>query len=240
MRNILLRAVLIFTMDLHAQVAVSPTAVEISPKTNIGEINLSNMGTEERMFEISVKAWSQNGNDEKFGETEDVLVLPKAVTLKSKSKQKLRVILQKPAPEKTSAFYRIFVKEVSTPTVNFSGLRFLLSISMPVFSRGQAFKENSRPSWRIVADRGKKYLSLANKGNGHIVVHDLNLLGEKPAQLASMQYVLPNNEIRWPLPQELEAAKNVDFKFSVDGKNKKISLESPQQKKVTLKPAEKK
>lgn len=235
MRNILWSAVLISAIDLHAQVAVSPTAVELSPKTNIGEIILSNMGTEERMFEISVKAWSQNGSDERFGETEDVLVLPKAVTLKSKSKQKLRVILQKPAPERTSTFYRIFVKEVSTPTINFSGLRFLLSINMPVFSRGQAFKENSRPTWSIVVDRGQKYLSLANKGKGHIVVHDLNLLGKKPAQLASMQYVLPNNEIRWPLPKELEDAKNIDFKFSVDGKNKKISLESPQPKKITVK-----
>lgn len=176
-------------------------------------------------------------NGDQFAETTDVLILPKAVTIKPNSKQKLRVVLQKPAAEKAQSFYRVSISEVLGPDiVAVSGLRFLLSISIPIFSRGLLWQERSEPEWAIVHDEAQDqyYVTLTNKGNNHLIVQDLLIAGAKKEKLCAMQYVLPASAHRWAMPAELSAAKSVSLKFNFSGKDNKVTLAVPN-KKLALK-----
>lgn len=228
MRHLLSTTLLFCSLTGFTQISISPTSIEVSSKSAITEINLSNLGDEERMFETTVKAWSQSGSEDHFEDTKDALILPKAATIKPKGKQKLRVILQKPAPEKTRQFYRIFVSEVvPNKSVEVSGLRFLLSISIPLFSSGPQWVQEEKPEWALVLDNNKLFLSLANKGNTHLLVQDLEVVGQKADKLTAMQYVLPKSEHRFALPSQFLHVKKLDFKFSLSGQNKNISLTVP-------------
>lgn len=239
MRYALLTLSFFSTYASFAQIAISPTSVDVSPSLRIAEIHLDNKGNDERMFEAVIKHWSQDNNEDKFKDTNDVIILPKAATIKPKSKQKLRIVLQNPAPDKTQKYYRIFLSEVlGQKKVTKSGLSFLLSINVPLYSNGKDFQQNIKSVWSIVDDKpkGKSFLSLENTGNTHLIVKNLKMLTKPENIMSTMQYVLPGTKFQWELPNGGTLKKDkIDFQFDLFEKANKISVLVPkiQQPKVS-------
>jgi P pilus assembly chaperone PapD len=229
MRYFLFCLLSLWSSGSAAQIAISPTSLEVSPRSTIAEVILENKGSDARMFETVVKSWSQSKNDDKFDTTSDILVLPKAATIKAKSKQKIRVVLQNPAPEKTQKYYRLFVSEVSGQrNMQQSGLNFLISMNLPIFSSGKDWQKKPQPSWTIVDDQftKKTYLSLTNNGNNHLVARNVKIVGKNETSLTTMQYVLPGAEYRWELPAVIAKADKIKITCELSGDNTTVTLAS--------------
>lgn len=186
-----------------SSLVINPVILEFSPKVTVQEITLENKADDTKAFEISLKKWQQDKNEDVYTETPDLIVFPLAVKLPPKSKQKFRLILKNPPQGAEQASYRLFFVESSYQTrskPDVSAVTFLLKMTVPVFVSGANYKPEEKVIWSADIPSKDMVLSLKNDGNRFIKIRNVTLKEVPSFGSPDWQYVLPKTTKTWTVP----------------------------------------
>lgn len=184
---------------------------------------LENRGAAPVTLQIRIVSWQQQQFQERYGAQQNVVASPPFATVAPGDRQMIRVIALKPAPSGQELAYRVIVDEV--PSANSadagSGIKFQMRYLLPLFVAGQGVllpnaergpeegKTYTQPllNWRYENQDGKKWLVVKNQGVVHARLSSVFWGSSPKSQNAALMlnsgllgYVLPGQEMRWPLP----------------------------------------
>lgn len=215
MKNLMAIIIYLAHIACHAMINVSPVYIEFSNNKDAVEITLENHDNKERIFNASIKQWSQELGKDIYSDTNDLLVLPFIRRVMPNSQQKFRVILRKKTDGTLQKSFRLFFREVPQLPKNMS-LRTSLSIAfqlvVPVFINEKNYVANQNIIWTANYDtHGKIVLKLENKGNTFLKLGQLRAKELSKPIDSTWRYILPNNEKTW----EIKNLNSIDKKLSL-------------------------
>ena len=180
-----------------AELGISPLRVGLAPHQNSGNVNIVNHGNEPIAMQVEAFAWTQDGRLDLHSETEAVLAVPPIFELAPGETQLIRVGLLAPRDALQEVAYRLVMTELKPPKVSSDnrGLRMRTRISIPVFVSPEAEPHPILGLDNFVIVDGMVHFRLYNRGNTHVRLERLQLLGDGGRETASVQdlatYLLP-------------------------------------------------
>ena len=180
-----------------AELGISPLRVGLAPHQNSGNVNIVNHGNEPIAMQVEALAWTQDGGLDLHSETEAVLAVPPIFELAPGESQLIRIGLLAPRDPLEEAAYRLVLTELKPPKVsaNYRGLRMRTRVSIPVFVSPEAGPHPTLDLDSFVILDGMAHFRLHNRGNTHVRLERLQLLGDGGRETASVQdlasYLLP-------------------------------------------------
>lgn len=184
---------------------VNPVRVTLSAERSVAALTVRNTGSEPTVVQLEPVGWSQQGQDDVYAPTQELLATPPVFSIPPGGSQVVRVGLRRAPDPRMELSYRLFLHEVPPAAqTGVSGLQVALRIGIPVFVAPTA---PVRPAldWRLVKTaEGGIELSLENPGSSHVQVQRLTLAtGAAAPAIASVQtpaYVLAGKRREWKLP----------------------------------------
>jgi len=212
-----------------SSVLVWPVYQAIESDQNGSALWLENRGAEPVSLQVRVMAWKQENFDERYATQNDVVASPPFATVAPGQRQLIRLIRNTPVAPKTEKAYRIIVDEIPS-ALNASpesqnnavvGLQLQMRYLLPLFLDGEGLWTNDRADvkrdpatatkpvlkWNIDTESGKMFLKVRNTGTVHARLSNVfwsapgnAKQGVKTMVAGFMGYVLPGQEMRWPVP----------------------------------------
>lgn len=152
---------------------VHPTRLELGSAYPSGALTVRNEGPAALTFQIQALRWTQDdAGQEHYTDTQDLIYLPRLLTLPPGQSGVIRLGLRGPAGplEKT---YRLFIEELAPPRgaegAPASRIRVLVRFGAPVFVAPLA------PQQRLA--QGQAHWTLRNEGSRHEVFQSIVLRG---------------------------------------------------------------
>ncbi|WP_426785026.1 fimbrial biogenesis chaperone [Rahnella variigena] len=212
-----------------SSVLVWPVYQIIESDQNGSALWLENRGAEPVSLQVRVLAWKQENFNEKYADQTNVVASPPFATVPPGQRQLIRLIRNTPVPANTEQAYRIIIDEIPSPLNNAGegkdkavvGLQLQMRYLLPLFMDGGSLWTNERPdmkrdestatrpilTWRSVSEGGKTYLQVRNTGIVHARLSNVfwssagnQKQGVKTMVGGFMGYVLPGQQMRWPVP----------------------------------------
>ncbi|WP_244212762.1 fimbrial biogenesis chaperone [Rahnella woolbedingensis] len=212
-----------------SSVLVWPVYQIIESDQNGSALWLENRGADPVSLQVRVLAWKQENFNEKYADQTNVVASPPFATVPPGQRQLIRLIRNTPVPANTEQAYRIIIDEIPSPLNSAGegkdkavvGLQLQMRYLLPLFMDGGSLWTNDRPdmkrdastatrpilTWRSVSEGGKTYLQVRNTGIVHARLSnvfwssaDNQKQGVKTMVGGFMGYVLPGQQMRWPVP----------------------------------------
>lgn len=202
-----------------ADVAVQPVRLAFAKGQDRHAITVTNRGPDALSMQIDPVSWAQEDGQDHYAPTRDLLVNPPVFTIPAGKSQVVRVGLRRaptPAPAAQETAYRLLLREVppagAAPADTAGGspgsVRVLLQLRVPVYVAPTQVARGEQWRARRSADGGLE-LTVANTGNVHMVVTDLQLRAPQAqasaapiAQLKANAAVFPGQSHTWRLRRE--------------------------------------
>jgi len=190
---------------LAASLGISPVRVELSPAAPTAALTLRNGGDEPTVVQVRAVAWTQNGGEDVYEPTSEVIVSPPIFTVAGNGAQVVRVGLRRAPDARRELSYRIFLQEVpGAPQPGVTGVQMALRIGVPVFVK-PVQPAKAALTWRVGREAGGALRVVAsNPGEMHVQLIGIKLLdgGAAPdaPPLASQEsggYLLPGQSREW-------------------------------------------
>jgi fimbrial chaperone protein len=187
---------------LAGSFSVSPVRVALSAKQPVASVTVRNDGSEPSVVQLEVVGWAQTADVDVYDPTSELLATPPIFTVPPGGSRVVRIGLRRPPDPQHELTYRLYMQEIPPPLeADFRGMRVTLRIGVPVFVAANA-KTKPELKWHTVAAAdGKIKLSLANSGNEHVKIADLELTTNSGAHSSGVQrvstYVLPGQRREW-------------------------------------------
>jgi fimbrial chaperone protein len=184
---------------------VDPTRIELAPGKLSATLTIRNDDREPAVIRLEPRAWNQQGDEDLYEATKEVLVTPPIVTVAPGAEQIVRIALRRPLDPQKELTYRLFLQEVAPPPrPGFSGLQVALRISMPIFAKpGDTVAPKSE--WKVAYQAREHSLrvNLANSGNAHLQLQEFKFSAPGSDQVLALQqssvYLLPGRSRDWLL-----------------------------------------
>jgi fimbrial chaperone protein len=191
---------------------ISPLRVDFTGATGTAVLTVRNEEAASVVVQAEGLSWSQEGGQDSYLPTRDLLVSPAVFTLAAGGSQLVRVALRR-APDATRELsYRMVLQEVpQAASPDFTGLQVALRLSIPVFVAPPAA---SAPDLEWTARRdgdGRTTLIARNEGSANARIQRLAVrstdgratLFEQPG----LAYVLPGASRQWTIGPESGSAQ---------------------------------
>ncbi|MFP9228536.1 molecular chaperone [Pectobacterium cacticida] len=210
-----------------SSILVWPIYQVIEADENSSALWLENKGSTSVGLQIRIMSWKQSDFRDRYAEQNNVIATPPFMTLEPGKRNMIRLIRVTPTPANTERAYRIIIDEIASPYQQDTpqmGLQFQMRYLLPLFLDGQGIWTHPRPekqranaeptlpvlSWRIGVEGGKNYLYVRNRGAVHARLSNVYWSRDQAGQGnrttltdGFLGYVLPGQEMRWPLPAGL-------------------------------------
>ena len=212
-----------------SSVLVWPVYQIIESDQNGSALWLENRGADPVALQVREQAWKQANFNEKYADQTNVVASPPFATVPPGQRQLIRLIRNTPVPANTEQAYRIIIDEIPSPLNSAGegkdkavvGLQLQMRYLLPLFMDGGSLWTNDRvdmkrdPStatrpvltWRTISEGGKTYLQVRNTGIVHARLSNVfwsangnQKQGVKTMVGGFMGYVLPGQQMRWPVP----------------------------------------
>lgn len=220
------------TVMAASSVLVWPVYQIIESDQNGSALWLENRGAEPVSLQVRVLAWKQEDFNERYADQTDVIASPPFATVAPGQRQLIRMMRNKPVPAHTEKAFRIIIDEIPSPlNANATskdktvvGLQLQMRYLLPLFMEGEGIWTHDRTDvkrdsatatkpllqWSISTVGGKSFLKVRNTGLVHARLSNVfwsnkgdAKKGVKPMVSGFMGYVLPQQEMRWPIPAGL-------------------------------------
>ncbi|MEH2921057.1 molecular chaperone [Samsonia erythrinae] len=213
-----------------SSILVWPIYQVIEADENGSALWLENKGKNPVALQIRIMSWRQIDYQDRYAQQSDVIGTPPFMRLEPGKRNMVRLMRVKPVAPNTEQSYRIIIDEIAEPYEQKEnpkmGLQFQMRYLLPLFLTGNGVQSNLRPekirpnstitspilSWRVNAVAGKNYLYVRNRGVVHARLNKVYWSsdpdGKKINTMISegfLGYVLPGQEMRWPLPAGVSA-----------------------------------
>lgn len=170
-------------------------------------------------IQVRVLRWRQIDGENRYDEQKEVSASPPFALIEPGKRQLIRLIKNLPPAAGEEKAYRVFVDEIpraderGEPQQRSAGISFRMRYSIPLFASGAGIwtkqkyeyprdiKQASAPtlSYRIVQNRGKKWLEIKNDGPVHARISKLSRRSTIIVD-GLVGYVLPGATMRFALP----------------------------------------
>ena len=213
MANRLICCLLALALSAMAPVAmagsfsVAPTRVELTGGNRTAVVTLRNAAAAPLTVQVSVVAWAQDGDDEVYSPTRDLLATPPVFTVGPEEERVVRIALRRAIDPAQDLPYRIFFEEVpQAPVDGFNGVNIALRVGVPIFVKSSA-RTRADLHWEIhpQAD-GRWRVEAINQGTAHMQVTGFDLTANgaprdapAAARVSVMKYVLPHSRTSWTI-----------------------------------------
>jgi fimbrial chaperone protein len=183
--------------------AVSPVRATLSASQPVGSLTVRNHGTEPAVVQLEVVSWAQQGANDVYTPTREVLATPPIFTLPAGGSQVVRVGLRRAPDQQRELTYRLYLQEVPpTPKPGFQGLQVALRLSVPVFVTPSSVASVPVLRWQATEIApGNIKVSVVNAGNAHAQIANFKLAAaDSSKHLVTRQaaaYVLPGQSRDW-------------------------------------------
>lgn len=231
-------ASLTFSAAQAGSFMVDPTRIELGPGQLSATLTIRNDGREPAVIRVEARAWAQQGEQDLYEPSKEILVTPPIITVPPGADQIVRIALRRPLDPLKELSYRIFLQEVPPPPQpGFSGLQVALRISLPVFAKpgeGIAAKAN----WKV-AYQAKEHalrVGLVNTGNAHLQLQEFRLSAPGNDNVVALQqtslYLLPGKSHDWLIklaPSVRMAGERLRLRASTDAgdMDQELEIEKP-------------
>ncbi|HVY21840.1 MAG TPA: molecular chaperone [Steroidobacteraceae bacterium] len=180
--------------------SISPLRIELDRKHSIGVLTIHNDEDAPLMIETQLVAWSQEGNEEKYLDTHDLLATPPIMQLAPKAEQIVRVAIRHVEASDSELHYRLILSEVPQKTdKNVNGLSVALRMNLPVFI-APAAAAHADLHWQAQWQKdGSLQITATNQGKAHLQIADFSIQfdGANAVHVNPSRYVLPGSTITW-------------------------------------------
>ncbi len=202
---LLLCACLLLSTAQAGSFMVDPTRIELGQGQLSATLTIRNDDKEPSVIRVEARAWDQDGEQDKFETSKEILVTPPIITVAPGGDQIVRIALRRPLDPAKELSYRIFLQEVPPPPrPGFNGLQVALRISLPVFAK-PATGIAPKAGWKV-AYQAKDHalrVSLANKGNAHLQLQEFKFSAPGSEAVLALQqtsvYLLPGKTRDWTI-----------------------------------------
>ncbi|MGE5471269.1 MAG: molecular chaperone [Bacteroidota bacterium] len=160
-------------------VTISPVMLELSPLKRVASVRVHNDSDEAMIFQADTLAWQQVDGEDRYTETQELLVAPPMAEIAPGASQIFRVTLRQPATTGHERSYRLLLEDVTEETATGPGaVKFRFRHNLPLFVSPPG-TNRSDPRWsRCAAPAGKACVRLDNEGNRHLRLTTLKVEGE--------------------------------------------------------------
>lgn len=185
----LLAAALLGTGGVQAasSVLIWPIDPVLEADQQASALWLENRGNDTANLQIRVFGWTQSGFDDQYQNQRDVIGSPPVARIEPGQKQLVRLTRTRELPPGSEQAYRIIIDEIppakrpedaSADGKTSAAIQFQMRYSVPLFAYGAGLwskEDASRPrdpksagvpelSWRKVAEGGRSYIEIRNRG----------------------------------------------------------------------------
>lgn len=217
---------------------VDPTRIELGQGQLSATLTIRNDDKEPSVIRVEARAWDQQGEQDTYEVSKEILVTPPIITVPPGGDQIVRIALRRPLDPAKELSYRIFLQEVPPPPrPGFSGLQVALRISLPVFAK-PATGIAPKASWKVAYQPKEHALrvNLANNGNAHLQLQEFKFSTPGSDAVLALQqtsvYLLPGKTREWTIklaPKMRVAGDRLRLRASTDAgdMDQELELEKP-------------
>lgn len=192
-----------------ASLSINPVRITLDSSRSIGALHLSNRGDEPVVMQAAVRDWTIENGEDRYIETDALIVTPPVFTIDPNKKQVVRVGLRRPVPSDTEQAFRVFLEQAPATPASYrqsdqppTGIQVTLRIGIPVFIAPIGpVRRDVKWSVRRLDDE-RLQIEAVNRGNVHVQVQRLALLGAEGQPLVQnkdLTYILPGSKRHWIL-----------------------------------------
>jgi fimbrial chaperone protein len=184
---------------------ISPVRINLSGQAPIAVLAVRNESTESSVMQLSVMSWLQEGNDDIYTSTNEVLATPPIFTVPPGGTQIVRVGMRRKVEVRRELAYRLFIQEVALAGVDakVGEVKLALRFGIPVFV-APANPHLPKPllDWRVkVAPQNALRIEAMNQGDAHVQILGIALRpaadGAVLAEFRGMDYLLAKQGRSW-------------------------------------------
>lgn len=171
---------------------IFPVLVTLSPAEPVQTMTIENSSDAPSRVQVRVLAWRQEGGQDVFSETRDVLANPGLFEVAPGGTQIIR-FGNRVAPQSAERSYRVFLEEVPSGRPRAPGeVQTLLRVSIPIFVPGTS--TTGKLDWRAWPSGDRKVMvAIRNEGSTHVHFNRFGLArgGRTLGGQAMSVYLLP-------------------------------------------------
>ena len=159
-------------------VTISPILVELTPQKKVASIRVLNDSGESMTFQAETLSWQQMGGEDRYAQTQDLLVAPPIAQIAPGASQIFRVTLRKSAPSNAERAYRLVLEDITAETSGQKGtVKLRFRHNLPLFATpSQSAVVNT--TWRrCIAPADRACVELENNGNRHVRLSGVGIEG---------------------------------------------------------------
>jgi fimbrial chaperone protein len=197
--------------------SLAPIRLEMDAGHSAGVVTLHNEGDAPVTVQVQPVAWSQDGKDDHYEKTGELIVTPPVFVVPPNGDRIVRVARRVGPDQSDERTYRLFFQEVpEAAPAGFTGLSVALRVGIPVFMTPKGAKPDLTFSSRWQSS-GELEIEATNHGHAHIQVTDFEVTGPDAtviARAAGSRYVLPGAVMHWTVKPLAGTAKPAALRLS--------------------------
>jgi len=204
---------------------ITPLRAEVTNQNKNAIFEVFNPTDHELSIQLQPVTWTQEGKQEIYQKTTDILAVPVLFTIPPRKSQTVRAALMRPNQSDLEQSYRLIFTEIQKPRTDGDSnapisLRMRLQINLPVFVLPQT---PVKPTLEFIGLKNtdeKTSLAFKNTGKQHLQIKEMKFINTDGSeqQLFTSNYFLPNTskEIT-PKDIDLSSARKVIFRTDNSG-----------------------
>ncbi|MGP3592485.1 fimbrial biogenesis chaperone [Vagococcus sp. WN89Y] len=196
MRAVLIRFCMLFGFlpfilaeQSHAgALTISPVSLQMDESQKAISMTIKNDAPEATQIQLRVFQWQQENGNDRFSETEDIVISPPFIRLDAQRSYNVRIFRKSaslPATEKT---YRIIIDEIPQPVdtrTTGEGVKISLRTSHPLFITPA--RAIASLSWAMKRDNQGWYISARNDGVRHALLTEVYLIDQNTGKKTALK-----------------------------------------------------
>ncbi|MHA3890857.1 fimbrial biogenesis chaperone [Acinetobacter sp. GXMZU3951] len=224
---------LLCSAGVHAAaLKISPVSVELVQSQQASSLTIANESPDKTNLQIRIFKWQQQGNEESYISTNDVVVSPPALSLNAQQSYNLRVVRVNQSDVAKEESYRIIIDELPTAVDSRTigqGINVVLRTSLPLFITNP--KSIREAKAQLLHQDGKSIIEVNNIGSRFIQLTSLKLIDETTKQSYPIEintlngYILNGNVKTYPLNEKFNYIEKHNYSIQANVNGKDISYQ---------------
>lgn len=194
-----------------ASLQVDPIRLEISAGKKIASLTVRNEEKVPVTIRAYALAWSQENGEDRYSETNNVIVSPPIFTVPAHGTQVVRLGLRSPAAGHSA--YRVMVEEVPQASQS-GGVQVSLRLNLPLFADLEGGKIADL-SWSAFQEPGKGWVvEASNPGKSYVRAEPAEIAastGVAARSIPGFGVVLPGSRKRWSVGERPDFSDRARF-----------------------------
>lgn len=174
--------------SIAGALTISPVSLQMNENQKAISMTIKNDGAEATQIQLRVFRWRQEKGNDRFDETQDIVISPPFVTLAAQRSYNVRIFRKAASAVSAEQTWRIIIDEIPRPVdtrTTGEGVKISLRTSHPLFiTPASAIAELD---WAMKRDDQGWYVSARNSGARHALLSDVYVIDQSTRQKTALK-----------------------------------------------------